>query len=102
MIRRPPRSTLFPYTTLFRSYRVFGRVTGQTANWNRAATTSYDIIERTLSAQNGNANNGLVPAWSTPSGMPMARPGTSDPLHHQLDSCRTPFRIAVDNSWTAD
>src|SRR3712207_9212490 len=22
MIRRPPRSTLFPYTTLFRSYRV--------------------------------------------------------------------------------
>src|SRR3712207_7090066 len=34
MIRRPPRSTLFPYTTLFRSYRVrnyqgkdFGKVT---------------------------------------------------------------------------
>src|SRR2546430_4646408 len=24
MIRRPPRSTLFPYTTLFRSGRVFG------------------------------------------------------------------------------
>src|SRR5256885_17210472 len=28
MIRRPPRSTLFPYTTLFRSKRVSG-VTGQ-------------------------------------------------------------------------
>src|SRR5689334_25386498 len=34
MIRRPPRSTLFPYTTLFRSlltgraYRVSGSVTG--------------------------------------------------------------------------
>src|SRR5438874_3162145 len=26
MIRRPPRSTLFPYTTLFRSSRGFGRV----------------------------------------------------------------------------
>src|SRR3712207_6863281 len=25
MIRRPPRSTLFPYTTLFRSPRVLGR-----------------------------------------------------------------------------
>src|SRR2546422_3747407 len=25
MIRRPPRSTLFPYTTLFRSVRGFGR-----------------------------------------------------------------------------
>src|SRR2546429_6532280 len=24
MIRRPPRSTLFPYTTLFRSVRAFG------------------------------------------------------------------------------
>src|SRR3989441_2975316 len=24
MIRRPPRSTLFPYTTLFRSYTVIG------------------------------------------------------------------------------
>src|SRR2546429_3744766 len=26
MIRRPPRSTLFPYTTLFRSYRAGGLV----------------------------------------------------------------------------
>src|SRR5260370_10450836 len=24
MIRRPPRSTLFPYTTLFRSYQISG------------------------------------------------------------------------------
>src|SRR5258707_2636380 len=27
MIRRPPRSTLFPYTTLFRSYNASVRVT---------------------------------------------------------------------------
>src|SRR5688572_32622786 len=26
MLRRPPISTLFPYTTLFRSGRVFGRI----------------------------------------------------------------------------
>src|ERR1044071_930044 len=26
MIRRPPRSTLFPYTTLFRSVRIFGEL----------------------------------------------------------------------------
>src|SRR3712207_9163460 len=26
MIRRPPRSTLFPYTTLFRSARTLGRL----------------------------------------------------------------------------
>src|SRR2546430_5843546 len=29
MIRRPPRSTLFPYTTLFRSEAVWEKFTGQ-------------------------------------------------------------------------
>src|SRR5688572_31445599 len=28
MLRRPPRSTLFPYTTLFRSLRLLGRAGG--------------------------------------------------------------------------
>src|SRR5258708_7884621 len=35
MIRRPPRSTLFPYTTLFRSYQWYkgvGALAGQTGN----------------------------------------------------------------------
>jgi len=83
-------------------YRVFGRVSGQTTNWNHVATTSYDVIERTLTAGNGNMSNGLVPAWSTPAGMPMAPPNTSMPTWHQLDSCRTPFRIAVDYCWNAE
>src|SRR3712207_7407981 len=30
MIRRPPRSTLFPYTTLFRSYEVAAAVVPET------------------------------------------------------------------------
>src|SRR3712207_7881543 len=29
MIRRPPRSTLFPYTTLFRSHPTAGRIEGE-------------------------------------------------------------------------
>src|SRR3712207_8859273 len=33
MIRRPPRSTLFPYTTLFRSYKVL-------LQFHRAATSA--------------------------------------------------------------
>src|SRR5438552_9257737 len=33
MIRRPPRSTLFPYTTLFRSYTMDG-VANQDVNYN--------------------------------------------------------------------
>src|SRR5258707_7753236 len=33
MIRRPPRSTLFPYTTLFRSYSADKAVVGEGAVW---------------------------------------------------------------------
>src|SRR2546427_6570343 len=39
MIRRPPRSTLFPYTTLFRSSRVLDRRQGRRA---RAAVVAGD------------------------------------------------------------
>src|SRR2546427_4137975 len=39
MIRRPPRSTLFPYTTLFRSPAVMGPITAA-ANRPDAATGS--------------------------------------------------------------
>src|SRR2546421_5799691 len=36
MIRRPPRSTLFPYTTLFRSHRAVGRCrTGRGGGFSR-------------------------------------------------------------------
>src|SRR5690349_22088794 len=37
MIRRPPRSTLFPYTTLFRSHRAQGRRAGRRARRTRRA-----------------------------------------------------------------
>src|SRR5690554_7281059 len=35
MIRRPPRSTLFPYTTLFRSVNSINALTEQIATLNR-------------------------------------------------------------------
>src|SRR3712207_6857043 len=37
MIRRPPRSTLFPYTTLFRS------VVGEARSWLSEATEASDV-----------------------------------------------------------
>src|SRR5690554_7436315 len=41
MIRRPPRSTLFPYTTLFRSYEAI------MVNCNpETVSTDYDISDR--------------------------------------------------------
>src|SRR2546426_8623198 len=33
MIRRPPRSTLFPYTTLFRSYAHFANIVEKRGNF---------------------------------------------------------------------
>src|SRR2546421_3400836 len=39
MIRRPPRSTLFPYTTLFRSVFLPSRVTGFSAMSRRQMMT---------------------------------------------------------------
>src|SRR2546430_13685286 len=41
MIRRPPRSTLFPYTTLFRSRRSFFLLVG----WVVAAVLAYPALD---------------------------------------------------------
>src|SRR3989441_13200064 len=41
MIRRPPRSTLFPYTTLFRSHQVVARAFGRRAGEHRG----FDFVE---------------------------------------------------------
>src|SRR2546426_6237180 len=40
MIRRPPRSTLFPYTTLFRSQKFFGKRVGGAARRKRSVIQS--------------------------------------------------------------
>src|SRR2546422_3293594 len=41
MIRRPPRSTLFPYTTLFRS--LLPVVRGDSFEWQRAGEIAFDL-----------------------------------------------------------
>ena len=83
-------------------YREFGQATNAAANWKKVIDECYTVISATLNAQNGNTQNGLVPAWSTPAGVPMTPPGTSMPLYHQLDSCRTPFRLGEDYCWNAE
>src|SRR3712207_9333899 len=61
MIRRPPRSTLFPYTTLFRSRKLEPRV-----------------FERTLEGANGVS---LRQQWTV---MPSAGYGTPGPLDQDV------------------
>src|SRR5688572_32026992 len=47
MIRRPPRSTLFPYTTLFRSHIVTGLGQCYFAEMIRGGGAGEDLIRRT-------------------------------------------------------
>src|SRR2546421_6237713 len=43
MIRRPPRSTLFPYTTLFRSDEGVVEIDGTERSWQRKDTGSTAV-----------------------------------------------------------
>src|SRR5687768_18353395 len=48
MIRRPPRSTLFPYTTLFRSSTPFHRVDQSDVERQRCVSEERDRLARVL------------------------------------------------------
>src|SRR3712207_7055702 len=60
MIRRPPRSTLFPYTTLFRSMDEFGL--SRMVNRNDAAVPAT-IISGRLVSEYGQIAAGLGETW---------------------------------------
>src|SRR5256885_5726849 len=63
MIRRPPRSTLFPYTTLFRSGEAALRASGALAEKdNVKILTSCPSCLQGLSRYGGDMNNGLLEA----------------------------------------
>src|SRR3712207_8256823 len=66
MIRRPPRSTLFPYTTLFRSLPCPGRRGGPTMPGRRRAATTK---RRTTTRRRSPARRPAVPD------LPTAGPG---------------------------
>src|SRR3712207_7275223 len=48
MIRRPPRSTLFPYTTLFRSRRVSYVAQSAAAAFNPSRSIMAQVVESAL------------------------------------------------------
>src|SRR2546430_10859872 len=68
MIRRPPRSTLFPYTTLFRSkshYVAVHRIAGRIAQalplvWTGAA---LELVAAAMGVHFWNSLNGFCSAW---------------------------------------
>lgn len=79
-------------------FRVFGEVTGRQAEWDAVINENYDILFRSLNAESGNSDNGLVPAWCDSTGTPVAA-YSGAPLHFQNDSTRTPFRVGQDYCW---
>ena len=89
MIRRPPRSTLFPYTTLFRSVTSAPKV-------NRAVVTSpqprYRCYRDAVIAVTTRPPNALIPSAVTPmiskmhclaSSMPSGNTHRSTPVHSE-------------------
>src|SRR2546430_15926727 len=70
MIRRPPRSTLFPYTTLFRS---LGTVAGPNTLTAASGTLAGSPVTFTATATAGNATRLAIvtqPSASAQSGVP--------------------------------
>src|SRR3989475_7497799 len=79
MIRRPPRSTLFPYTTLFRSARV-------------AAIAAW--VEQLVAESSGKAGRGVVPLVDDPAAE--RRPDTQiDRKSTRLNSSHSQISYAV-------
>src|SRR2546422_6647847 len=63
MIRRPPRSTLFPYTTLFRSHAIFAFLRAPTGmQWLRRAVHPH--AERAIPVGAHVSERGRVAAWA--------------------------------------
>src|SRR2546429_6152916 len=61
MIRRPPRSTLFPYTTLFRSQIPDARIIVDTYNQNVAlAARAFEIANIDRKSTRLNSSHGYI------------------------------------------
>jgi endo-1,4-beta-D-glucanase Y len=87
-------------------YKLFAKIdTANTTNWTNTVDNMYQVLNASLNSSNGNADNGLVPAWCDGSGKPNGGafgPGQSSPTNYQYDSCRTPFRIGLDWCWNGE
>src|SRR3712207_7027754 len=83
MIRRPPRSTLFPYTTLFRSARVIRLVTPDLALLDAAIAGAIDGME-------------VAEGWAT--SMPRSEEHTSELQSRQYLVCRLLLEKKNDHS----
>src|SRR5258708_29544040 len=59
MIRRPPRSTLFPYTTLFRSRRVLAAISNHMDTGDITTLANPDIVAQIREQVQGRNDVGI-------------------------------------------
>src|SRR5256885_11202389 len=64
MIRRPPRSTLFPYTTLFRSWPVYAKTRQKEFNYPEGDANNYSVYEGNGGIRMGSLFRRLLIAWT--------------------------------------
>jgi endo-1,4-beta-D-glucanase Y len=88
-------------------YKVFAKVdTANASNWKKLTDAMYTALAASLNASNGNADNGLVPAWCDTAGKPnggaFGASGGASPTNYQYDSCRMPFRVGLDYCWNGE
>src|SRR3712207_7517911 len=84
MIRRPPRSTLFPYTTLFRSVADAGH-----HSLVELAPDAETVLRRIGSGSSGLADGGPADArFSEPNGLCRSEEHTSELQSRQYLVCR--------------
>src|SRR2546426_4176718 len=82
MIRRPPRSTLFPYTTLFRSLQ--------------AARAAAAVEHRVVTVIGGEIGHWFAP-WSVPASGSLARESRSEEHTSELQSpCNLVCRLLLE------
>src|SRR5256885_13897232 len=63
MIRRPPRSTLFPYTTLFRSDSETAAADGAAASAGSPACTAPQAVSTAITSRARGPGQALHGAW---------------------------------------
>src|SRR3712207_7582274 len=76
MIRRPPRSTLFPYTTLFRSLAAGGLVGGVGGVDGGRGVGRLQRVRGDLAGRSGRAGTGDEPGAPGPLGLAEDRKST--------------------------
>src|SRR2546429_3924792 len=89
MIRRPPRSTLFPYTTLFRSSEGVGLDIGRT--YLAVPAPEMDIVTAAMRAR-GDGRRARLTTWPAPHGSGNAR-GRKHKRRSQLDPMNATRRV---------